>query len=159
MATNRSTILTQALVAAVIGFLTIIVIFVFSDFIAGRPVLHTPSVLGAALFGGGGEPVTEPSARFALAYTGVHFVAFLLFGLLAALLARVADRGWQLWYPAAFFMIFVGFHLFAVVQGLAAPARAAISQTMIWVAGLIASALMAFYLLQVHPRVRGQQQW
>ena len=60
-----------------------------------------------------------PSA--VLAYSAVHLGVFFAFGVLAAELATLADRGWQLWFVSLFFFILVSFHILAAVQGLAAP--------------------------------------
>jgi hypothetical protein len=94
-----------------------------------------------------------------LVYNGLHLVVFLAFGVAAAALAALADRGQQLWYVALFFFIFISFHLEAAVQIFAAPMRAVLSDAVVWGAGIAASAAMLGYLLWRHPRVRAKQGW
>lgn len=127
---------------------------------AGRSPLYSAAVLGEALFYGVADPdlvSVRPGA--VLAYSAMHLAVFFAFGVVAAALATLADRGWQLWFVALFFFIFVSFHLLAAVQGLAAPMRSVLSGAMVWGAGLVASFLMAGYLIRVHPRLRAAQSW
>lgn len=91
---------------------------------AGRSPWYSAVVLGGALFHGVADPAVisvTPSA--VLSYSALHLGVFVAFGLLAAELATLADRGWQLWFVAVFFFIFVSFHMLAAVQALAAPMR------------------------------------
>jgi hypothetical protein len=56
----------------------------------------------------------------------VHLIVFLVFGMAAAALASLADRGWQLWFVALFFFIFITVHLYAAAQVIAARMREAL---------------------------------
>jgi hypothetical protein len=160
MKTNRQAVIKQGFFAGLIGFATVAVIFMIVSVVAGRSPLHTAAVLGAALFKGATDPaLVEVELGPVAGYTMVHLGVFIAFGMLAALLAAFADRGWQLWFVALFVMIFVAFHLYAAVQSLAAPMRAVLSDAMIWGAGVAASVAMAAYLLRAHPRIRAPQPW
>lgn len=158
--TTRSEIVEQGLVAGVIGFATVATVMAVANVMAGRSPFYTAALLGGALFYG----VTDPSqvtisAGPVFAYNGLHLMVFIGFGMVAAALATLADRGWQLWFIALFFFIFLSFHLFAVVQGIATPLRESLSAGLVWGAGTVASILMAWYLIRVHPRLREVQQW
>jgi hypothetical protein len=150
-------ILEQGLVAGVIGHIVVAVTFAIGNLAAGRPLLHTPALLGASMFYG----LTDPSqleirAAYVFAYNGTHLLLFLLLGTIGAWLATIADRGWQLWYLETFFFMFVAFHLFGMVQLLAQPVRSAVSDVVLWVAGLLATCVMAAYFIATHPRLRAQ---
>ena len=155
----RGTIV-QGLLAGLVGFFTVAVVFAVANFAAGRSPWYTASLLGAALFDGAADPAqVSVSAGYVLAYSALHLVVFLLFGMLGATLAGLADRGWQLWFVGSFFFVFVSFHLAAAVQWLASPMESAISAGAIWIAGLAATVLMGAYILWMHPRIRARQQW
>lgn len=148
----------EALVSAVIAFVVIAAIFMVTDIVTRRMWYYTPGALAYALFvGTQSSPLITP--KLVMSYTLVHLAVLFVFGFAAALLARLAERGPQLWYVALFLLVFVGFHLFAAVQALSLPAVASISQPMIWLAGVAASMAMSWYLLRRHPLIRGTQAW
>jgi hypothetical protein len=158
-AVSRRTI-AQGLIAGGIGFGTVVLVFAIANILAGRSPFYTSALLGTALF----TEITDPALvtvtpSTVLAYNGVHLMAYLAFGVVAAALASLADRGQQLWYVSLFFYLFVSFHLYGAVQAFAVPMRPALSDTAIWVAGGAASVAMAAYLLWKHPRMRARQSW
>lgn len=160
MHTNWSRTTKQGLVAGMIGFLTVAVVIAVADMIVGRSPLYAAALLGGALFHG----VTDPAnvsviPSYVLEYSTLHLAVYLAFGLVASALAAMADRGWQLWFVALFFLIFVSYHLVATVQAFALPMLSVLSAGAIWGAGLCASAAMAAYLLWRHPRIRTRQSW
>lgn len=152
--------LREGLVAGAIGYAATIVLFAIANVLMGRPVFHTAAVLGAALIYGVRDPMqVVVTPAYVLAYNGVHLIMFLALGIVGAALARLADRGAQLWYVGLFFFIFVSFHLIATVQVVAYPMRSLISDATIWIAGITAGLLMAGSLLKAHPAIRASQPW
>lgn len=150
----------QGVVAGVIGYATVAIIFALANIFAGQSPFRTAAVLGAALFFGVRDPAAVTvTAQYVFLFNGVHLMAFLVFGVIGAWLATLADRGEQLWYPAAFFFMLVAFHLIGAAQVLAIPMQEAISGVAIWAGGFAASALMAVFLLKVHPAMRARQAW
>jgi hypothetical protein len=160
MTTKWGAIVRQGFVAGVLGFAVVALVFAIANVVAGRSPLYSAALLGSALFGGITDPalVTVTPAAV-LAYSAVHLAVFVAFGVLGAALANLADRGWQLWFVALFFFIFMSFHLVAAVQGLAEPMRSVMSGAMVWGAGFAASLVMALYLAFRHPRMRAAQAW
>lgn len=151
--------LEQGITAGLIGFATIAGLFIVIDVVAGRPPFHTAALLGSALYGIEDPSLLSISTRMVVAYSALHLAVFIVFGLLAVILAEVADRGRQLWFVALFFFIFISFHLFAAAQGIAAPMRASLPDALVWGAGMAASLTMAWYLIRSHPRMRAKQSW
>jgi hypothetical protein len=149
--------LREGVVAGLTGFGTVAAVLALLNLISGRSPFHTAEILGSALLGRPSAAV--PSSDAIMLYSVVHLAVFIAFGLVAAWLARLADRGWQLWFVALFFFIFISFHLFAAVQALATPGRAMIADATVWGAGVAAAALMALYLVWAHPRARATQRW
>lgn len=147
----------QGLVAGVLGHVVVAVIFAIANLAAGRPMLYTPALLGASLFYGLTDPAQlEIQASYVFAYNGTHLLLFMLLGLAGSWLTMIADRGWQLWYLATFFFMFIAFHIFGMVQLLALPVRSAFSDELLWTAGLVATAAMGAYFVLTHPRLRAQ---
>lgn len=148
----------QGLAVGLLGFLTVAIVFAIANVVAGESPFRTAAILGASLFYG----VTDPSqmspaiAPYVFAYNGFHLLAFALFGVIGAWLARVSDRGYTLWYPALFFFVFVGFHMAGAVQLMAMPLQAALPPVQVWIAGILAAAVMAFSFLRLHPELRNQ---
>jgi len=160
MSANSGETMRQGLVAGVIGFLTVAVVIAVADLSMGRSPLYTSSLLGGILFHGVTDPAgVSVTLGYVLEYTGVHLVVFIAFGVITSSLAALADRGWQLWFVALFFFIFVSFHLVAAVQAFANPVRSVLSEGAIWGAGIAASVMMGLYFLRVHPRIRALQSW
>lgn len=150
-------VLGQGLVAGVLGHIVVAVIFAVANLAAGRSPLHTPALLGASLFYGLTDPAQlEIRAEYVFAYNGTHLLIFLLLGLAGSWLTMIADRGWQLWYLATFFFMFIAFHIFGMVQLLALPVRSAFSDVLLWAAGLLATGVMGAYFVLTHPRLRAQ---
>lgn len=150
-------VLEQGLVAGVLGHIVVALVFAMANLAAGRPVLHTPALLGASMFYGLTDPAAlEIRAAYVFAYNGTHLLLFIVFGIIGAWLTMIADRGWQLWYFATFFFMFVAFHLIGMVQLLALPVRSGMSEIVLWVAGTLATGAMATYFVATHPRLRAQ---
>lgn len=158
-ATGRNAI-SHGFVAGLIGFAAVAAVFAAANIVAGRSPLYTAALLGASLSRAVTDPAQLPvTAMNVLAYTGLHLAVFLALGVAASALAVMADQGWQLWFVALFFFIFITFHLIAAVQVLAAPVQSVMPAVEIWGAGLAASAAMGAYLAWVHPRLRARQAW
>jgi hypothetical protein len=160
MREERLKVLRDGFVAGLIGYVTVALVFAVANLLAGRSAFHTAAALGGALFYGVHDPdAVAITARNVFAYNGMHLLVFLAFGLAAAGLAALADKGAQLWYLATFFFLFIAFHLVAIAQTLAAPMQTVLSPAMIWSAGIAASVLMGGYLIWAHPLLRRSQPW
>ncbi|HUF27021.1 MAG TPA: hypothetical protein VMM18_08600 [Gemmatimonadaceae bacterium] len=160
MSDRRMDVIGHGLVAGVIGYGIVAALGIGVSILSGKPPFHTAAVLGATLLGDAVDPATfAVTPGYVFAYNGVHLLAFLTFGLLGSWLATLADRGAQLWYVALFLFMFVGFHMIAVAQSFSEPVRAAVSESAIWMGGIVASLAMAAYLILMHPALRVAQRW
>lgn len=85
-------LLKDGFVSGIIGATVIAVWFLIIDVASGRP-FYTPTVLGRGLFGVFGPVATNESAfTFVATYTVFHFAAFILVGMIAALVVDVARK-------------------------------------------------------------------
>ena len=89
MKTSLQDTLRQGLVAGLIGYATVGIVFGIVDMLQGHSPFYTAAVLGSALFYGVQAPVhAAVAAPYVFAYNGLHLMIFLLFGFVAAWLAR-----------------------------------------------------------------------
>jgi hypothetical protein len=131
--------------AGLVGYALVALLVGILDVALGRSFFYTASLLGESLFYGLRDPaavVVWPGAVFA--YNGVHLVAFLAVGIAGAWLARLAERGPELWYVGFVLFLLVALQALAAVLLMTEPFRSALPLAMIvapTVLGLVAVAL------------------
>ena len=73
MRTETRRILEQGVVAGVLGHITVAVLFAVMNLAAGRPLLYTPALLGAAFFYGLTDPAQlQIQAGYVFAYNSTN---------------------------------------------------------------------------------------
>ncbi len=144
-------LLREGLVAGVLGAAAIAVWFFLVDLIGGRP-FFTPRVLGQGLF-----MLVFPEFKsaapvvFVLAYTVFHFAAFMLVGLIAALIVNTARRepSILLGFIVLFAATEVGFYAFsALLHEASSLGRLAWYQVML--GNILAATAMGTYFWRKH---------
>ncbi|NIQ57926.1 MAG: hypothetical protein GWN71_32480 [Gammaproteobacteria bacterium] len=150
-------VLTEGLVAGLIGFVVVALFFVVLNLAQGRSPFYTAALLGATLFYGLEDPADLVVwAGPVLAYNGVHLLVFLVLGVVAAWLASEAERGPQFWYLALSLFILLVFHMYGAVLWFADVLRGALPWWAVGGASLGAGIAMIAYLWRAHPRLRRQ---
>lgn len=147
-------LLREALFSGLLGAFAVAVWFLVLDLVQGRP-FFTPAALGSAvLYGAHSMEAVVVDLTTVLTYTGIHFAAFGLAGLVFAALMNAAERQPPLLLGIA--LLFVTFE--ALFIGLVAIAASWLVDALQWwaivIANIIAAVLMGGYLLYVHPRLR-----
>jgi hypothetical protein len=138
----------QGLVAGLIGYVSVAGFFVLLNLLAGRPALYTAGVLGAPLVGA--TPGTI-SVSAAIAFNGVHMIASMVMGVIAAFLVYETELHPRAWF-AFFFIAVAGFLFTSVVGGVLAVEMAeAAPWWAVVVANLLAAGISIFYLLSRRP--------
>jgi hypothetical protein len=151
----RGNVILHGMAAGLIGYATVVVFFLIADPSSGRPLFHTPALLGGALFFGLLDPASlEIAPGPILAYDGIHLLVFLLLGLVAAWFARLSERLPVGWVLALNLTVFVLFHLFGAFLVFTEPIRAAIPLAHAAGATVLAVGAMTAYILWAHPRLR-----
>jgi hypothetical protein len=154
LALTRHRIVREGLVAGVLGASAVALWFFLFDMLRGE-AFFTPGALGSALFlRVANVTAVEVSLQTVGGYTLVHFAAFILVGIGAAAIAVQAEK-----FPP---LILAGLLIFATFEafflGLLAVAAAWLLGALGWVSiglgNLLATAIMAFYLLRCHPELR-----
>ncbi|MBX6363577.1 MAG: hypothetical protein IRZ00_06885 [Gemmatimonadetes bacterium] len=150
----RSRTVREGLIAGLLGATAVAVWFLIVDAAAGR-VFFTPSALGSALFYGA-RSVAEVYNDFATVagYTLLHYVAFIIAGLVTATIFRGMEDSPPLFL--ALILLFVTFEAF--FTGLIAIAANWILGALAWwtiaVGNLVGAATMGIYLWRAHPLLR-----
>ncbi len=144
----------EGFIAGVIGAASVAIWFLIVDTIAGKP-FFTPAMLGSAVFWGESDPA-EVVIAFPriVGYTMFHVIAFLVVGMLAALLTYEIEL-----FPTTLFLGVVAFAVFevgfyVVVAVLAAPLLGALAWYNVAVGNAIAAGGMGYYLWRAHPKLR-----
>ena len=136
-------VLREGIVAGIIGAAVVAVWFFAIDAIHGEP-LHTPKVLGSALLG------ARESPQAVLVYTILHGIAFVVFGIIGALLMAGAER-----YPMLIFGLVILFTAFEIgfFGGIVIVASWVLDQLAGWtifVGNILAAGAMLAYYFSSH---------
>ena len=105
----------------------------------------------------GPVPAGQSSVFLVLGYTVFHYAAFILLGLVAAMIVSLANRepGILLGFVVLFAAIEVGFYAFVGLLQQATP-LGSLAWYNVMIGNLLAAAAMGVYLLRVHPLLRDQ---
>jgi hypothetical protein len=151
-----TSVVREGVVGGIIGAATVAVWFVVYDTATERP-LYTPALLGAAILKGLRDPATlHISTGVVLGYTVFHTTAFILFGILAAVLLAVAER--EPIHLLGVFVLFTCFEVFffSAVMLVDQALLASLGWWTIFVANILAAAAMLAYFLPKHRELGGR---
>jgi hypothetical protein len=144
----------EGVVAGLLGAGAVALLFLIRDVIQGVPFL-TPSVLGQVITLGVSTPVTDRALPGAvLAYTGLHLVVFMVFGLLLAGFVRVATTQPAFRFAMVVLFIFFEFFFAGLAYMLHESTRALFPLGLVLLANLVAAVVMMTYLWRHHPALR-----
>lgn len=151
-----SDVVREGLVAGLIGYVAVIVVIGGIDVLQGRGLFYTPSLLGARLFLGGGDPVVQDvDAGAVIAYNGFHLLGSLAMGFVGASMIAATERLHSFWYIALMILIASGLYTIAVLGGIGAEMIQAVG----WVTVVIGTTAwfggMTVYFWSAHPRLLG----
>ena len=150
---DRHSLIREGLIAGAIGATAVALWFLVADTLSGQP-LHTPAVLGQALFSVFGPTTHDRTSTHIVFYTLFHYAAFAAVGLLATFVVHRAET--EPTVLAVFLILFVVFEL--AFYGLAAILAQTLMTELAWyrvaAGNLIAAVLMGTYLWRRHPSLR-----
>jgi hypothetical protein len=107
MTTTKSHVFQEGLIAGVLGYAAVAIVFVVLNVSQGLSPVFTPGVMGRALLGGGGLDPVSPWAGV-LAFNALHLGLSMLIGLVAAFLAQRAEDDHDLAMGLVFFVMVLG---------------------------------------------------
>ena len=145
----------EGAISGIIGATAIAVWFAIIDIVAGHP-LHTPSILGAGLISILGKPPMMPDTVLfhVFFYTIFHYLAFVIAGIILAAIVHQSERTPAV--LAGVLVAFVAFELGAIgITTLFTETRlGGMAWYQIFLANLLAAALMGWYMWHRHPGLR-----
>src|SRR5918992_5250232 len=148
-------LLKDGVIAGLIGAAVIAVWFLIVDVGAGRPVF-TPAAVGDGVLDVLGKHAAPDDSMLVhvLAYTVFHFAAFMLVGLVAALIVFLAQREPSILF--GFIVLFVAFEVgFYGLVGLLHQATALreFAWYQVLIGNLLAAGAMGFYFWRTHKEL------
>jgi hypothetical protein len=152
MAERPHNFLREGIITGFIGATAIAVWFLIVDTIAGHP-FYTPIFLGKGVVSVLGKNMMGDTAfTQVLGYTIFHYAAFFIVGIVLTVIVHQAERtpGILAGLLVAFVMMTLGFYMIAAAFSLSA--LGGMSWAQIFIANLLASSLMLWYLWRKHPK-------
>ena len=156
MAERPHNFLREGVITGFIGATVVAVWFLIVDTVSGRP-FYTPIFLGKGVVSVLGKNMMGDTAfTQVLGYTIFHYAAFVIVGIVLTVIVHQAERtpGILAGLLVAFVIMTMGFYMIAAA--FAQSALGQISWIQIFIANLLASFLMLWYLWRKHPRLDGQ---
>ena len=153
MAERPHNFLREGIITGFIGATAIAVWFLIVDTIAGHP-FYTPIFLGKGVVSILGKNMMGDTAfTHVLGYTIFHYAAFFIVGILLTVIVHQAERtpGILAGLLVAFVITTLGFYMIAAV--FTQSALGGMSWAQIFIANLLASTLMLWYLWRKHPQL------
>lgn len=153
-AAHTRSVFAEGIIAGFIGATTVAAWFLIIDALRGRAFL-VPAALGHGLRHAlGVAGAADSFAANVVMYTLMHYIAFFVAGILAALILRRSAT--QPAVLAGAFLLFVVFEVGFFVLTTALPESRTLglpSWALVSVANLLAAGAMGVYLWRAHPRL------
>jgi len=139
----------DGVIAGIIGALIVAIMFLFLDAITRLP-LYTPTLLGEGLFVGGHDLAATDSAQvslqLAVMYTWVHFLVFIVLGVIAAQFLLLIKNDFALGSSILLLFVILEIGFIATWFVLDRGVLDKLSWTMVVVGNSLAAIGMATYL-------------
>ena len=149
---SRTRILIDGAIAGLIGAVVVALWFLLFDLARGR-ALETPALLAASILHGVRDPhlLRHGMLRLSAEYSVIHFGAFIIVGVIGALLLEAAES--EPPFLISLLIFFGAFEVFfiAVVLFLGPSVMAALTWWGIIVGNLLATGAMLAYFFAQHP--------
>ena len=150
----RGRVYLDGVIAGIIGAAIIAILFLFVDAVARLP-LYTPTVLGTGLFVGAKDLAStervEISLKLTLMYTWVHWLAFIILGVIAAQFLLLTKRQLNLGLSIFLLFLILEFGFVGTWFVLAEPVLDGLAWTMVLLGNCLAAIGMAIYLQLRNP--------
>lgn len=152
MRSETETLTLHGLVTGLIGYFAVTVFYAILNLIGGHSIFYTAAQLGTALFEGAAK--TPDVAIWPIAtFNMVHLLFFLALGLLGVFIVAETERHPEFWFLAFLGAVVVGGAVMMGVFFFAAPVIGRPWWEVV-LPSVVATALMAWYLLAQHPHLR-----
>jgi len=156
MPASRERIVFEGLIAGLLAYLAVAVVFAGADLLLGRALFATPAMIGSVLFYGAREPTALVSAGPVAAANGLHLLLSVAVGLAAALVVEETERHPQFFYATFFVVVVFLFASTAVLLGVPSAVARAAPWTVTLIANFLGLVVGGLYLWRAHPRLRAR---
>lgn len=155
MRTRTAFVIAEGVLAAIVGHLTITLFLAIGDLVTGKGLLYTPRLLARVILEGPPAGCVSPDGTtLLLAYSSIHMIVLMLFGLLGSLLITISEQRPVLWFGGLLLFIMVAWHLAAGVLLAFGPARECVSLWWVVWASFAGAIGMGWYLWRAHPALQ-----
>ncbi len=151
MKASTGQVLTEGVVAGLLGALAVAVVVGAMSVVAGRSPFYVPWVLGSVLVGGDPQGGITPGPI--AAFNGVHVVAALALGLTGAFFVYETERYRGLWYLFGLIVLLGLLFLIIFLGTLTVVARPLLTWPVVIVGNLVGLAVTGGYLWALHRRL------
>jgi hypothetical protein len=153
----RHIVVKEGLIAGFLGATSVAIWFLAVDTIAGHP-FRTPTVLGMGLLSFFGPRGGEGVGVQVIAYTIVHYTAFMGLGILVSFVVNRAEQEPSI--LAVFLLLLVAFELgfYAFVGLLSETALGQLAWYQVLAGNVIAALVMGVYMWRLHPALKEELQ-
>ena len=145
----RARVYLDGVIAGIIGAAIIAILFLFLDAVTRLP-LYTPTVLGAGLFVGAEDLASTEgvgvSLKLTVMYTWVHWLAFIVLGVIAAQFLSLTKKKLNLGLAIFVLFLILEFGFVGTWFVVAKPVLDELAWTMVLVGNFLAATGMAIYL-------------
>jgi hypothetical protein len=154
MAERQHNFIREGIITGVIGATAIAIWFLIVDGVSGHP-FYTPQILGQGLANVLGKTMMDSPTTQVIGYTLFHYAIFALVGIVLTVIIHQAARTPAI--LAGLLIVVVAFELgFYMLTALFAEGPLGqLAWYQIFIANLLAAALMFGYLWRTHPLVGG----
>jgi hypothetical protein len=150
----RHSIMRDGIVAGILGATAVALWFLGVDSLYATP-LTTPAALGRGLLRVLGPPGGEGIATFVIVYTIFHYVAFILAGLLVAVVVHWAETSPTVLAGAMILFVIFEIGFYGISSALQeSPFLGALGWGAVAVGNLIAALVMGAYMWRTHPQLK-----
>ena len=139
----------EGIIAGTIGAATLAIWFLILDTVYGRP-LYTPAVLGQALFHRGETESLHVPYEAIIARTWVHWLVFVMFGIIASRLLKAVERNPDLGFGVLLLFVVFEFGFVGVTTLLAEPVLQALTWPAVLIGNLLTAIAMGGYFWSRH---------
>jgi len=147
---DRSRVLSEGLIAGLAGYAVVVLFYGVLNVLAGQSFFATAASLGGGLVS---DPGSGGAVGAVFAFNGLHILAFLVVGLVAAWLAMRTERQPSFFVLALFIGVAGLFAVMAAFLSFAAQSGVPLPIGSVFAANLLAGVVMGAYLLKAHPRL------
>ena len=153
MADRGHNFIREGIYAGAVGATAIAVWFLLVDFLTGKP-LYTPRLLGRAVISVLGPAMPDTALTEVLGYSVFHYAVFALIGIIVVAIVHQSERTPGI--LAGLLILFVVFQLgfYGLSAVLTESPLGGLAWYQIFIANLLASATMGWFIFRRHPGLR-----